>query len=218
MAPCHEAHCSHSDPSYARYHRQYLPDFPGDATRHHPAAQVGTSLVQIQLEVGRRYQPILSSLIGGRTDEQPLQLYSHVHSLHPADLHAVLATHGPHLRSLVVEGTLTDPHVLRLCTHLERFEWATLPTDALVDAIPRSIKALAVTNATRDPAVPQPMITRVYVPPGPVSHIPVAHLTQQLDTFPHLRIFTWVGSIAHLGFGALQKRCKSNFALDLSSP
>ncbi|KAJ7611892.1 hypothetical protein DFH06DRAFT_1485051 [Mycena polygramma] len=144
----------------------------------------------------------LASLTAGRTDGDHVQLYGHTLSATPADLHGVLTAHGPHLRSLVAPGKLKDTQVLSLCTLLERFECETIPSDELVAAIARTITVLAVTNPTPDP-VAAPASYR----PPPSEILSVAHLTQQLDTFPKLRAFTWIGSTTHPDFLALQERC-----------
>ncbi|KAF7358786.1 hypothetical protein MSAN_01217900 [Mycena sanguinolenta] len=130
-------------------------------------------------------------LIGGRNDNEHLELYTHTGYTMFPDLRDVLSAHGSHLRSLVVKVSIKDVGVLGYCTRLERFECQSLPPDSLVAAIPRSIRALAVTNPnTRES-----------------SFSSLAYLTQQLDTFPALRIFTWVGSTEHSGFAALRDRC-----------
>ncbi|KAJ6451360.1 hypothetical protein C8R47DRAFT_1084126 [Mycena vitilis] len=144
----------------------------------------------------------LASLTEGRTDGDHVQLYGHTLSATPADLHGVLTAHGPHLRSLVAPGKLKNTQVLSLCTLLERFECETIPSDELVAAIPRTITVLAITNPTPDPVA----ATASYRPP-PGEILSAAHLTQQLDAFPKLRAFTWIGSTTHPDFLALQERC-----------
>ncbi|KAJ7664567.1 hypothetical protein DFH06DRAFT_1188067 [Mycena polygramma] len=144
----------------------------------------------------------LASLTAGRTDGDHVQLYGHTLSATPADLHGVLTAHGPHLRSLVAPGKLKDTQVLSLCTLLERFECETIPSDELVAAIPRTITVLAVTNTTPDPVAS----SASYRPPLR-EILSATYLTQQLDTFPKLRSFTWIGSTTHPDFLALQERC-----------
>ncbi|KAJ7794084.1 hypothetical protein B0H14DRAFT_132404 [Mycena olivaceomarginata] len=154
--------------------------------------------------------PFLATLVGGRTraDDDGLQLFQ-TQSRTPADLHDILSAHSSHLRSLVVRGELKDPRVLDLCTHLERFECDTLPADELVAAIPRTINALGVAYPTPEPNKylrslrPSGMPTMSTASP----YISVAHLTEELGTFPHLRVLTWMGSTAHPGFIELQERC-----------
>ncbi|KAJ7249136.1 hypothetical protein B0H12DRAFT_708127 [Mycena haematopus] len=151
--------------------------------------------------------PFLASLVDGCTDNEPLEVFHHKQTkTPPADLHDVLSTHGHHIRSLVIQGQLKDPHVLSLCTRLERFECETLPSDELVAAIPRTITALAVANPTQDLPSVFPLTT-VPLPPPRVPFIPVEHLTVQLATFPSLRVLTWMGSTAHSGFAALREQC-----------
>ncbi|KAJ7670144.1 hypothetical protein DFH06DRAFT_1125532 [Mycena polygramma] len=130
----------------------------------------------------------LASLTRGCKDGANLQVYYHALDGPPANLDVVLSGCGHHLRSLFVPEELEDPHVLSLCTQLERFECGILPSDDLVAAIPRNITALAVTNPT-------------------ISYTSVQYLTQQLATFPNLRIFTWVGLAHHPGLAALRGRC-----------
>ncbi|KAJ7804639.1 hypothetical protein B0H14DRAFT_3486028 [Mycena olivaceomarginata] len=68
------------------------------------------------------------------------------------------------------------------------FQCETMPSDELVAAIPRTIQALAVTNTTPDPA----LVARVWPSLGsaaPPSYISAAYLTEQLDSFPFLRVF-----------------------------
>jgi hypothetical protein len=157
--------------------------------------------------------PFLAFLLGGRTDGEHLQSYSQPLSIPPADLQNVLSAHGRHLRSLAVSGKLKDPRVLDFCTHLERFECGTFPSDDLVDAIPRTITALVVTNLVPDSAPPHQMRL-----PAPLRIFltSVAYITQQLDTFPNLRLFIWARSTAHPGFTALRERC-SNLGIELRS-
>lgn len=83
--------------------------------------------------------PFVASLVGGRTDYETLQIFSQTQSKIPADLHDIISVHAPHLRSLVVQGQLKDSNILKLCTHLERFQCETIPSDEPVAAIPRTI-------------------------------------------------------------------------------
>ncbi|KAJ6492130.1 hypothetical protein C8R45DRAFT_1212947 [Mycena sanguinolenta] len=154
---------------------------------------LGLSLLAFELRSkwAKDVGSFLSSLNGGRTDDEPLELYTHTgYSMFP-DLRDVLFAHGPHLRSLLVKGSIKDVSVLGLCTRLQRFECQCLPSDALVAAIPRTIRALAVTN----PTTQESNVTSL------------AYLTQQLDTFLAMEVFTWVGSTAHSEFAALRHRC-----------
>ncbi|KAJ7834377.1 hypothetical protein B0H14DRAFT_3871409 [Mycena olivaceomarginata] len=165
----------------------------------------------------------VASLVGSRTDnETTIQIFSQTLSKIPADLHEILSFHAPHLRSLVVQGQLKDFKVLDLCTHLERFECKTIPSDELVAAIPRTIKALAVTNPIPDPARilnPHLQSARLGFRPLPTarpSYLSAVHLTEQLGSFPNLRLFNWMGSTAHPGFSALRERC-TNLGIELRS-
>ncbi|KAJ6492135.1 hypothetical protein C8R45DRAFT_1137230 [Mycena sanguinolenta] len=158
-----------------------------------PEPPVGLSLVAFKFSSrwAKDVGSFLSSLAGSRDNDEPLELFSHTRYTMLPDLRAVLSAHGPQLRSLVVARSIKDVSVLGLCARLERFECQCLPPDALVAAIPRTIRRLAVTN-----------------PPTRQSNITsLAYLTQQLDTFTALRVFTWVGSTAHSGFAALRDRC-----------
>jgi hypothetical protein len=154
--------------------------------------------------------PFLATLVSGRTwaDDEGLQLFQTQSRTH-ADLHHILSAHGSHLRSLVVRGELKDPRVLDLCTHLERFECDTLPADELVTAIPRTINALGVANPTPDPNKYLRSLRLSDMPTMSTAspYISVVHLTEELGTFPHLRVLTWMGSTAHPGFIELQERC-----------
>ncbi|KAJ7330990.1 hypothetical protein DFH08DRAFT_882102 [Mycena albidolilacea] len=133
-----------------------------------------------------------------------------------------MSFHAPQLRSLVVQGQLKDLKVLDLRTHLERFECATIPSDELVAAIPRTIKALAATNPIPDPARtlnPHLQSARLGFRPLPTarpSYLSAAHLTEQLGSFLNLRLFNWMGSTAHPGFAALRERC-TNLGVELRS-
>ncbi|KAJ6481435.1 hypothetical protein C8R47DRAFT_1322127 [Mycena vitilis] len=169
-----------------------IPDIPSTVTQ-----PLGLGLVAFQFHSERATDTstFISTLTQGRRDRGTLQLYHQTLSKgQPENLHVVLAGCGRHLRSISVPGELEDPHVLHLCTHLERFECQALPSGHLVPAIPRTITTLAVTN-----------------PRGPhlweVSYTPVGHLTQQLDTFPNLQVMVWAGSDQHPGFAALKARC-----------
>ncbi|KAJ7808805.1 hypothetical protein B0H14DRAFT_2868812 [Mycena olivaceomarginata] len=139
----------------------------------------------------------VASLVGGRTDnETTIQIFSQTLSKIPADLHEILSFHAPHLRSLVVQG--------------------------LSPAIPRTIKALAVTNPIPDPARtlnPHLQSARLGFCPLPTarpSYLLAAHLTEQLGLFPNLCLFNWMGSTAHPGFSALRERC-TNLGIELRS-
>ncbi|KAJ6503813.1 hypothetical protein C8R45DRAFT_1070351 [Mycena sanguinolenta] len=132
----------------------------------------------------------LSFVASGRDDE-PLELFTYTGCRMSPNLGDVLSAHGPHLRSLVVKASMQNVSVLGLCTRLERFECQRLPPDALVAAIPRTTRVLAVTN----------------LPPQQSGVTSLAYLTQQLDTFPALRFFTRRGSTPHSGFGRLRDRC-----------
>jgi hypothetical protein len=152
--------------------------------------------------------PFVASLVGGRTDYETLQIFSQTQSKIPADLHDIISVHAPHLRSLVVQGQLKDSSVLNLCTYLERFECETIPSDELVAAIPRTIQAFAVTDTTPDSALAA-RVWRSLGSAAPLSYISAAYLTEQLGSFPSLRVFRWMGSTAHPGFAALRERCGS---------
>jgi hypothetical protein len=98
----------------------------------------------------------------------------------PADLH-VFSTYGRHSRWLVVaKELLTHTHLLSHCPHLDFFGCYTLPSNELLAVIPRTIKSLVVANLYFDPTA-QPLL------------MALEHLTQQLGTFPHLRLLDWYG-------------------------
>ncbi|KAJ7731196.1 hypothetical protein B0H16DRAFT_1773010 [Mycena metata] len=153
----------------------------------------------------------------------PLEIFHQTKSLLDADLEGILSTHGGHLRSLSLQGPVSDVHALASCTHLERFECRTVPTEALMAAVPRTITALCVhhpVTPTIQPvnlygAVPSARVARMangrQLPKPPVPLIPLrkplTHLIQQLETLPRLRVFTWVGSPMHPEFDALKVRC-----------
>ncbi|KAF7368039.1 hypothetical protein MSAN_00869800 [Mycena sanguinolenta] len=145
--------------------------------------------------------PLLAFLVGNRTDNERLEVFHRTQSATPVDLQDVLSAHGPQLRYLVVPESLGNPNVLRLCTRLECFECETLPHQGVVAAIPRTITALAITN----PPTQRFSLNRLY--DGRVVERRVAYLTEQLHTFPALRILTWAGSSAHSGLAALCDRC-----------
>ncbi|KAJ7656814.1 hypothetical protein DFH06DRAFT_1473430 [Mycena polygramma] len=178
---------------------------------HTTAPPLGLELVSFKFKSKWVADPsaFIASLTRGRTDGGALQLYSHAFSDTPVKLHGVLSAHGSNLRSLSLPGKVDEPHILALCTCLERFECRTLPSDDLVAAIPRMINALAVRNLNPDPdpAPPFPIPREDRFPPPKITPISVAQLTLQLDTFPNLRVFTWVGSIIHPGFNGLRDRC-----------
>ncbi|KAJ7911361.1 hypothetical protein B0H13DRAFT_2660594 [Mycena leptocephala] len=155
--------------------------------------------------------PFMAFLVGGRTDGEALQSYSQPLSVPSANFHRILSNHGRSLRLLAVSGKLKDPHVLGLCTHLERFECETFPSDELVAAIPRTITMLVVTNRTLDSSSQILLPAALRGPPASVAYI-----TQQLDTFPNLQVFIWVGSSAHPRFSALEERC-SGLGIELRS-
>ncbi|KAJ6514484.1 hypothetical protein C8R47DRAFT_1091229 [Mycena vitilis] len=178
---------------------------------HVTAPPLGLQLVSFKFKskwVGDA-SSFIAALTGGRTDSGALQLYCHALSDTPAQLRGVLSVHGSRLRSIYLPGKVEDPHVLALCTRLERFECGTIPSDDLVAAIPRMINALTVTNLTPDPvpAPPFPIPRETRRAPPKITPISVALLEHHLDTFPNLRVFTWVGSIIHPGFNGLRQRC-----------
>ncbi|KAJ6460275.1 hypothetical protein C8R45DRAFT_1221138 [Mycena sanguinolenta] len=145
--------------------------------------------------------PLLAFLVGNRTDNEALEVFHRTEAKTPVDLQDILSAHGPHIRSLVVPESLRNPNVLRLCAGLERFECETLPNRGVVDAIPRTITTLAITNPTSQ------RLSLDLADTGRVVEPSVAYLMEQLETFPALRVFTWVGSTEHSGLTALCERC-----------
>ncbi|KAJ7036941.1 hypothetical protein C8F04DRAFT_1232855 [Mycena alexandri] len=149
--------------------------------------------------------------------DHPLELFW------PAESTQLPFAHGGHLRSLSIQGPLQDVHALRLCTRLERFECRTRPTEALIAAIPRTIAALYVQHAVivpstppaSDDSIPSSRRAAAAAAASTIARMvyaeetrSVAHLTQQLDTFPNLRVFTWVG-VTNPELAALKARCTS---------
>ncbi|KAJ7146606.1 hypothetical protein C8R44DRAFT_757868 [Mycena epipterygia] len=177
---------------------QYLPLFD-------PRLKLGLVSVKISSKWVLDAAPFVASLLGGQEDAEKtrLQLFHQTESMQPADLHAILLAHGDDLRSLAVQG-LKDPCVLDLCTQLERFECEVFPVDALVAAIPRTIKALAVGAPVDPPLAPT---LRLPVHPAPLS---VDYFIQQLGTFPNLEVLTLVGLDTHPGFSMLRAHCNSS--------
>ncbi|KAJ7714797.1 hypothetical protein B0H16DRAFT_1898972 [Mycena metata] len=134
--------------------------------------------------------------------------------------------HGGHLRSLCIQGPLKDVDALRFCTRLERVECRTRPTEALIAAIPRTITALSVQHLIVVPAPPPvPDLSGGSVASGRRAAAAaaaatiarmvyaeeaqtVAHIVQQLDTFPKLWVFSWVG-VTDPDLAALKARCGS---------
>ncbi|KAJ6632282.1 hypothetical protein B0H10DRAFT_11238 [Mycena sp. CBHHK59/15] len=126
--------------------------------------------------------PCLASLLNPTEDGEPLQLLWHKsQGGHPTALGDVLRVYGPHLRSLSIK-TLDEPQTafLSLCTRLERFEFGRFPNSAALAAIPRTIKALAISHEPDS----RPGVI------GTLS-IGVERLTEALKTFPLLEVLTW---------------------------
>ncbi|KAJ7157487.1 hypothetical protein C8R46DRAFT_1196132 [Mycena filopes] len=116
-----------------------------------------------------------------------------------------------HLRSLSMQepGPSRDLSFLQRCTHLERFESRKIPSAALLAAIPRTITALSVLHPYRLPArrvvastSPTGLLTLRSEPefdPPAAEGFPeaaVKRLAAQLDTFPRLRMVSWVSWVA----------------------
>ncbi|KAJ7633875.1 hypothetical protein DFH06DRAFT_1437232 [Mycena polygramma] len=131
-----------------------IPDIPSTITQ-----PLGLGLVAFHFHSQRVIDTstFIATLTQGRRDRESLQLYYHTISKgQPENLYVVLAGCGRHLRSISLSGDLEDPHVLDLCTHLERFECQTLPSEHLVAEIPRTITALVVTNDARSTTTDAP--------------------------------------------------------------
>ncbi|KAJ6506991.1 hypothetical protein C8R45DRAFT_971202 [Mycena sanguinolenta] len=141
--------------------------------------------------------PLLTSLANGRADSQGLEVFYYRH-FGPGKMHLgqVLAAHGSHIRSLLVEGLINDAHVLSCCTNLERFE-SNFLTEDIMAAIPRTINTLAIPFFAGD----HPQSSSSLAPPD----ISIVHLTQQLDSFPMLRVLILKSSERE--FAALRNRC-----------
>ncbi|KAJ7157491.1 hypothetical protein C8R46DRAFT_426344 [Mycena filopes] len=153
----------------------------------------------------------VASLGGG-----PLELFYQTDSRMDADLMGIVSAHGAHLRSLSMqEPDQSRPDLdlgfLQRCTQLERFESQKVPSAALLAAIPPTITALSVLHPYRLP--PKKIVASTsptgrqtfrtvpaYNPPTaegfPEGFPAVKHLAAQLDTFPRLRMFSWVSWVA----------------------
>ncbi|KAJ6600947.1 hypothetical protein DFH09DRAFT_1069640 [Mycena vulgaris] len=148
--------------------------------------------------------PCVASLFGSHDDPR-LQVFHQTQSMRWVD---------------PVPGILKDPTVLGLCTRLERFESETFPSDELIAAIPRTISALAVGNLTTPPSPPTfnragnsppPPPTRrlsaIMAPPLAPEEASAGDFIQQLDSFPNLKLLTWVGPTTHPDFVELEGEC-----------
>ncbi|KAJ6617715.1 hypothetical protein B0H10DRAFT_2032630 [Mycena sp. CBHHK59/15] len=166
----------------------------------------GLGLLSVKLNSSRVLDA--SACVASLLKDEPnhLQIFYQTKSAEQVDLREILRVHGDHLRSLAVQWGPRDPDVLSLCTRLERFEIATFPSNELLDAIPRTIKALAIQGAPWDP--PNSASNRhPRVPLGPPASI--EHFIEQLDTFPVLKIFTWLGSSNSPRLATLKEYCES---------
>ncbi|KAJ6474962.1 hypothetical protein C8R45DRAFT_383645 [Mycena sanguinolenta] len=163
--------------------------------------------------------PFLGFLIGDRTDNEHLEVFYHRETASPRGvrLDRVLSVHGPHLRSLVVPETPANPDILSSCTQLERFECESLPSRALVAAIPRTITTLVLKDQNRR--------TLTYKLRGPLDfdfyesnkRPCVDYLTEQLHTFPALRRISCDPSVLDHDRDALQAHC-TELGIEMSFP
>ncbi|KAJ7776361.1 hypothetical protein B0H16DRAFT_1879700 [Mycena metata] len=124
----------------------------------------------------------------------------------PDSVYLHLLALGAHLRSLCIQGPLKDADRdgLPLCTRLERIECRARPTEDLITAIPRTITALSCAIPSSGAAAAASFAWMLY----DTETRCVAHLIQQLDTFPNLRVFSWVG-MTDPELAALNARCTS---------
>ncbi|KAJ6474933.1 hypothetical protein C8R45DRAFT_1077527 [Mycena sanguinolenta] len=145
-----------------------------------PLPQLPLRLGLISFKFASRFvtdvAPFLGFLVGGRTDNEHLDVFYHRQTTSPEGvlLKDVLSAHGPHLRSIVVPETPTNPDALGLCMRLERFECESLPFPALGASIPRTITTLVVkdhnrgtgglwSSAPRNPAFTRPTNRRALI-------------------------------------------------------
>ncbi|KAJ6456684.1 hypothetical protein C8R45DRAFT_943497 [Mycena sanguinolenta] len=144
-------------------------------------APLGLNLVSFKFAFDEavNIEPFLTAIIGGR-----------------ADLREVLrvSAHNAHLRSLVVEGLLEDPRLVSCCTRLERFECQYFSSRDLAEAVPRTIKVLAIAN-------PTPIHNYFWGPPRAGRS---TYWAKNLHSFPMLRVFT---STRERQIAMLRERC-----------
>ncbi|KAJ7183380.1 hypothetical protein C8R46DRAFT_1344236 [Mycena filopes] len=206
-------------------------DITANTTMELPPISPPLHLQLVSFKLHSKYIADASAFVASLGDA-PLEVFHETQSLSNSDFEAVLCAHGNHLRSLSMQGSVgsfntiytpRDPSLLRFCTQLERFEYRSPPSDTFIAAIPRTITVLSVMHLVRvlsdRPRNPNIFITpdlaeRAAKMQATIARIipPITHLIAALETFPSLRVFSWVtvvGAPAHPEVTALEERCKA---------